>query len=291
MSGADADRLRRFHFEQSRVRGQIVRLDRSLDEVLRQHHYPEPVAQLLGEALAAVVLLGATLKFSGTLSLQAKSDGPVSLLFAEVDEQRRVRGYARIQRAVGASGVDRLLRGGTLAITISPEQGQHYQGIVPLDAPALGPCLEHYFAQSEQVPCALQLACDGRRAAGLLLQSLPEADGRPAADAARWEHLSTLAAPTRAAELLDDPFETLLYHLFHQERVRLHEPESVRFGCRCSPERAARTLFSLGEAEARSVLQEQGLVRIQCEFCQQEYRFDDASLDAMFGPAASASVH
>ena len=84
MSSADADRLRQFHFEHSRVRGQIVRLESSLGEVLGQHHYPEPVAQLLGESLAAVVLLGASLKFSGTLSLQAKSEGPVGLLFAEV---------------------------------------------------------------------------------------------------------------------------------------------------------------------------------------------------------------
>jgi len=291
MSAAEGDRLRRFHFEHSRVRGQIVRLEASLGEVLGQHHYPDMVAQLLGETLAAVVLLGATLKFSGTLSLQAKSEGPVALLFAEVDHQHRVRGYARVRRGIGAGGsVEQLLREGTLAITISPEQGQQYQGIVPLDAPTLGPCLEHYFAQSEQLPCVLQLACDGQRAAGMLLQSLPEADGTPA-DSARWEHLRTLATTTQSTELLNDPFETLLYHLFHQERVRLHQEQPVRFGCRCSPERAAKTLLSIGETEARSVLEEQGLVRIQCEFCQQEYRFDAASLDALFGPAASASVH
>jgi molecular chaperone Hsp33 len=291
MSSTDSDSLRQFHFEHSRVRGQIVRLESSLGEVLGQHHYPEMVAQLLGETLAAVVLLGATLKFSGTLSLQAKSEGPVGLLFAEVDHLHRVRGYARVRRGAGAGGsVDKLLREGTLAITISPEQGQQYQGIVPLDAPTLGPCLEHYFAQSEQLPCVIHLACDGQRAAGLLLQSLPQQDGTPA-DPERWEHLRTLAATTQPAELLHDPFETLLYHLFHQERVRLHREQQVQFGCRCSPERAAKTLLSIGESEARSVLEEQGLVRIQCEFCQQEYRFDAASLDALFGPAASASVH
>ena len=290
-NGPDADRLRHFHFEHSRVRGQVVRLEASLAEVLGQHHYPDDVARLLGEALAAVVLLGASLKFSGTLSLQAKSEGPVALLFAEVDHLHRLRGYARVRRGAGAGGeVGQLLRDGTLAITISPEEGQQYQGIVPLDAPTLGPCLEHYFAQSEQLPCVLHLACDGRRAAGLVLQSLPETAGAEPGGA-RWEHLRTLAATTQAAELLEDSFETLLYHLFHQERVRLPEPEAVHFGCRCSAERATRTLLSIGEAEARSVLEEQGLVRIQCEFCQQEYRFDGASLDALFGPAASASVH
>jgi molecular chaperone Hsp33 len=280
---SDADTLRRFHFEDGRVRGLIVRIERSLAEVLGQHHYPDAVARLLGEALAATVLMGATLKFSGTLGLQAKSSGPVALLFAESSETFRIRGYARVQPGAAGVELDTLLQGGTLAITITPAQGERYQGIVPLDAAALAPCLEHYFAQSEQLPTVLRLACDGQRAAGLLLQALPLAPGADAAGAkARWEHLGALAATTRAAELLDDPFETLLFHLFHEEAVRLHEPAPVAFGCSCSRERASATLRSIGEQETRAVFREQGLVRIHCELCQQEYLFDGPAVDRLF---------
>lgn len=291
---SDADTVRRFHFEDGRVRGQIVRLERSLAEVLGQHHYPEAVARLLGEALAATVLMGATLKFSGTLGLQAKSNGPVGLLFAESSDTHRIRGYARVQPGAAGADLGTLLKEGTLAITITPAQGERYQGIVPLDAATLGPCLEHYFAQSEQLPTVLRVASDGRRAAGLLLQALPrEAGADAAAEGARWEHLGALAATTRAAELLDDPFETLLFHLFHEEAVRLHDPAPVAFGCSCSLERASATLRSIGEQETRAVFREQGVVRIHCELCQQEYLFDGPALDRLFAtPAADgATVH
>ena len=292
MSVPELDQRRSFHLDDGRVRGQLVRLDSSLAEVLSHHHYPAAVAGLIGEALAAAVLMGATLKFSGALSLQARSSGPVALLFAECREQWLVRGFARVQAGSADGDLGQLLRGGTLAITISPERGERYQGIVPLDAGSLAPCLEHYFLQSEQLPTVLRLACDGRRAAGLLLQALPARPSAPA-PVGRWEHLSTLAGTTRPGELLSDPFETLLYHLFHQERVRLHDGEAVRFGCSCSAARAADTLRALGEPEARDVLRERGLVQIHCEFCQQEYRFDSAAIDQLFreGLAGSRTVH
>jgi len=291
VSAPDADTLQRFHFEDAAVRGELVRLGASLQEILGQHFYPGPVTMLLGESLAASVLLSATIKFSGSLSLQAKSNGPLGILFAECTHDRQVRGYGRVaEGALGPQLAD-LLPSGTLAITITPEQGQRYQGVVPLDAPRLAGCIEHYFAQSEQLPTALWLACDGAHAAGLMLQALPRGAAVSAEEAGRWEHLHQIARTVSAAELLGERFETLLFHLFHQERVRLHAPEAVRFGCRCSEGRAAKTLQALGESEVRDILAEQGGVVIHCEFCQQEYRFDAAALEALFREPAPALRH
>jgi molecular chaperone Hsp33 len=291
MSTPDTDTLQRFHFEDAAVRGELVRLGPSLREILGQHFYPVPVAALLGETLAASVLLSSTIKYSGSLSLQAKSEGALGILFGECTHDRQIRGYARVAEGAVGGGLGELLARGTLAITITPEQGQRYQGIVPLDAPRLAGCLEHYFAQSEQLPTALWLACDGTHAAGLMLQALPRAAGAAVEEAARWEHLHQLARTVSDAELLGEHFETLLFHLFHQERVRVHAPAAVRFGCRCSARRAANTLESLGEAETRALLAEQGTIRIHCEFCQQEYRFDAAAVDAMFSAPAPAVTH
>lgn len=291
MSPPDTDTLQRFHFETAAVRGELVRLGPSLREILGQHFYPGPVAALLGESLAASVLLSSTIKFAGSLSLQAKSEGPVSILFGECTHDRQVRGYARVADGAVGGGLGELLSRGTLAITITPAEGQRYQGIVPLDAPRLAGCLEHYFAQSEQLPTAILLACDGEHAAGLLLQVLPGSVGTPAEHAGHWEHLQRLARTVTDAELLGEGFETLLYHLFHEERVRVQAPQPVRFGCRCSASRAGGTLQSLGEAEARAILAEQGTILIHCEFCQQEYRFDAVAIDAMFHAEVPAARH
>jgi molecular chaperone Hsp33 len=291
MSTPDSDTLQRFRFETAAVRGEIVRLGASLREILGQHFYPGPVATLLGEALAASALLSSTIKYSGSLSLQARSEGPLGILFAECSHDRKLRGYARIATDPLGEGLARLLPNGTLAITISPENGSRHQGIVPLDAPDLAGCLEHYFAQSEQLPTAIWLACNGEHAAGLLLQALPDAGQRVADQRARWQHLHHLASTVRPGELLGERFETLLYHLFHQERVRVQAAQSLCFGCRCSGQRASDTLRGFGEEEVRAMLAEQGLIRVQCEFCQQEYRFDHAALQRMFDAAGGTTVH
>ncbi len=286
MSSGDGDSLLRFDFGEVPVRGGIVRLESALADVLGQHHYPAPAAGLLGEALAASALLAATLKFAGALSLQARSKGSVQLLFAECGHDQRLRGYARVADGAHATGFGAMLDGGTLAITITPEQGQRYQGIVPLEQSGLDGCIEAYFEQSEQLPTLVRLASDGVRAAGLMLQVLP--GGR--ADDPHWEHLQQLSATVRADELLADDFENLLWKLFHQEEVRLQPAVPLAFGCRCSRERAAATLESIGEAESRDVLSEQGQIKVQCEFCQQEYRFDGPALDALFGPPGAGST-
>jgi len=288
----NADSVRRFLFEDAAVRGEIVRLDHSIKEILAQHFYPAPVAALLGEMLAASVLLSSTIKFSGTLSLQAKSSGPVGLIFAECSHDQRVRGFARVADEAMGEGISSLLRQGTLAITITPDTGQRYQGIVPLDADTLGGCLEHYFRQSEQLATAVWLASDGDNcAAGMILQTLPAA-ARDLPDQGRhWEHLHQLAATLSGEELLGDPFYRLLYTLFHDDRVRLHEPRPVRFGCRCSAVRAAATLKALGVAEARSIIEERGTILIHCEFCQQEYRFDAAEVERLFEAPPEDTMH
>jgi len=74
-----SDNLQRFVFNEGEVRGELVVLDETLDETLKNRDYPEPAATLLAESLSAAVLLGGVLKMKGRISLQAKGEGPVSL--------------------------------------------------------------------------------------------------------------------------------------------------------------------------------------------------------------------
>ncbi|HEY8331881.1 MAG TPA: Hsp33 family molecular chaperone HslO [Pseudomonas sp.] len=286
-----SDFSQRFLFEDTDVRGELVELDQSYAEVLAKHAYPEPVAQLLGEMLAAVTLLSDILKYDGLLVLQARSAGPVPLLMVECSSEREIRGIARYDaEALGtASSLRELMPEGVLAMTVDPKVGQRYQGIVSLDSETLSDCLSDYFALSQQLPSRFWLNADGRRARGLLLQQLPAdrlTDGEERA--ASWEHLVTLADTLTAEELLGLDNETLLYRLYHQEVVRVFDAEPLRFGCSCSRERSANALVSLGEADALQLVEEQGgAVHIDCQFCNQRYPFDAADIAQLFAGGGS----
>ena len=287
----DSDYTQRFLFDDTDVRGEMVDLERSYSEVLAKHPYPEPVAQLLGEMLAAASLLCGTLKFDGLLVLQARSSGAVPLLMVECSSDREVRGIARYheeQLTPGATLAE-LMPEGVLAMTIDPANGQRYQGIVALDGIDLAECLSNYFASSEQLPTRFWLNANGRRARGLLLQQLPADRLKdPEAREASWQHLTTLADTLTAEELLGLNTETLLHRLYHEEQVRLFDPRPIRFHCSCSRERSAKALISLGQHDAEQLLGEQGgSVTIDCQFCNQRYLFDASDVTQLFAGAGT----
>ncbi|HRJ12416.1 MAG TPA: Hsp33 family molecular chaperone HslO, partial [Alphaproteobacteria bacterium] len=83
-----------FQLEQSALRGRLVRLGTTLDDILCKHQYPPPVARLVAEAATLACVLGSMLKEDGIFSLQAKGDGPVSLLVADYTADGALRAYA-----------------------------------------------------------------------------------------------------------------------------------------------------------------------------------------------------
>lgn len=281
------DTTQRFLFENADVRGELVALDASYREVLAKHDYPEPIRELLGELLAAAVLLSTTIKFDGLLILQASSPGPISTLMVECTSDQAVRGIARYDESITGSGLGELMPGGILAITIDPEEGQRYQGIVSLDGSTLAECLNGYFENSEQLPTRFRLQADGRTARGLLLQALPADRQRDIEQrAAIWQHLNILADTLSAEELLSLDNQTVLHRLFHEEDVRLFDPRQVRFECSCSVERSGNALVSLGHDDAMALLAEQsGEIEIDCQFCNTRYLFDQERIEDLFRSA------
>jgi molecular chaperone Hsp33 len=285
-----SDSILRFIFDATDIRGEWVQLDQSYRDALTHHHYPPAVRRLTGEFLAAVSLLGATLKFDGAIILQARSDGEIPLIMAEANSRQELRAIVHGAEQAVSEDFQGLLGAGTLSITIDPAGGQRYQGIVPLDGDSLAACLESYFRQSEQLPTRIWLAADGNRAGGLFLQELPTT-GAVEERAAQWQHLNALAATVRSEELLELPGEVLLHRLFHQEQLRLLRSESVQFRCSCSRARTETMLISLGRDELEQILVESGEIAVNCEFCNQLYRFDPVQVAALFEPAASPSRH
>ncbi|MCP1313487.1 MULTISPECIES: Hsp33 family molecular chaperone HslO [unclassified Halomonas] len=290
-----SDQIQRFLFDQTNVRGEIVTLDTTYSEVLSRHGYPHAVNVLLGELLAAVALLTDTVKLDGTLSIEVRGRGDLSLLMAESNPGGELRAIARLDEEgvlpAEDAGFRELVGEGQIVITLDPKEGRRYQGIVALEFDTLSACLEAYFSQSEQLPTRLWLAADGQKAGGLLLQRLPDASQNQDIDA--WERSVHLAKTIKREELLGLEQREVLYRLYHEETVRVFDPKTLRFGCTCSRERMSHALHTLGEAELKDILADQGEIDTQCHFCHTKYHYTAAEIEALIDnpDAPTPAIH
>ncbi len=287
------------------VRGRLIRLGPLANTLLTRHDHPEPVRKLLGEALALAASLAAALKFSGSFSLQAKGDGPVSMLIADCTDIGALRGYARLNAekfaALEASSepdepitARQLLGNGYLAFTV--DQGadrEPQQGIVTLEGNTLADMAAHYFTTSEQLACQVHLAAAetpaGWRAAALILERIAGAGGiDPELSASEqeeaWRTACILADTITDAELLDDALlpDRVLYRLFHGEGVAVDRPRPLAYGCRCSRARLATILegFSHDDLDHMTI---GGDIVMTCEFCNFDFRFPRETVNGKEG--------
>jgi len=281
----ESDQIQRFLFDDTAVRGELVHLQESYREVLDRHDYPPAIAEQLGQLLAAAALLTATVKLNGTLSMEVRSQGEVTLMMAECNTGAQggdqLRAIARFSQEPQGTNLQELTQGGQLVITLDPAEGKRYQGIVSLDRDNLALCLEDYFANSEQLPTRIWLEASQHKAAGLLLQQLPDDASNKDPDA--WNRLTHLASTVQQDELLDlDPL-TLLHRLYHEETLRVFPAQAIQFGCTCSRERTSEAIASLGKAELQAIIEEQGKIETQCHFCNTVYTFDKEDLPEILG--------
>ena len=273
----EQDLLHRFLFEESGIRGEWIKLTRSW-QMAKQHQQGPQNAQLqLGQALAAVVMLSATVKFNGSMILQAQGDGDFKTLVAQSTHDRKIRGLIRSNDQVPTGSLTTLFGRGRLVLTIEPDNAQPYQGIVPLQGRNLAAALQTYFEQSEQLKTRLWLFANDTHAAGLLLQELPA----QSSNKTDWERLEILADTVTEQELLELDCEHLLYRLFNEEKIRLFDAEPVEFQCSCSRPKIERTLRALGREELEGILLERGFIEVSCEFCSKQYLFDRVDVEAL----------
>lgn len=304
----DTDCLHRFDFEQLPIRGLLIHMDASWRALLEHRDYPAVIRDTLGEAVVASVLLAATVKFDGQLTLQMQGDGPLHLLIAQCTAGLGVRALARYRDGAETQGAIRQLAGaGNLTVTIESEDlKQRYQGIVPVDGERIAECLEVYFEQSEQLPTRLWLHADEHGVAGMLLQRLPTPklldDSASDANTAEqlkqqqlhledaWQRVQLIADTLKPEELRELQDQEILRRLFNEDDLRLFDSTPVFFKCRCSRERVSGMLQSLGLDEVQSVLAEQGKVEVHCDFCNRAYSFDAIDVAQLFTSAANAAV-
>jgi molecular chaperone Hsp33 len=281
-----------FQIDHEPVRGRIVRLGQAIHEVLTRHAYPEPVANLLGEACALAALVGASLKFDGRLIVQAQGSGPVAYVVADYDTAGGLRGYCRfdaervaeVSSGFSRAGARTLLGEGVFIMTI--DQGprmDRYQGVTRIEGETLALCAETYFAQSEQTPTRVRLAVgqsdDGHgprwRAGGLLIQNVAEDEARGSTREA-WLQAQAVFETLGEDELIDPTLagERLLYRLFHEQGVRLFEPKPLSGFCRCSEEKILGMLRTFPPEERAEMVEPDGQIRVTCEYCSRVYALE-----------------
>lgn len=312
--------LHKFLFDGLPVRGAIVRLTDAWQEILQRRAvntstgpYPLPVQEMLGEMTAAGVLMQSNIKFNGALVFQISGDGPVKLAVTEVLTNLSVRSTVTM---IGDLPADATLTDmvnvhgkGRCAITLDPKDKQPgqqpYQGVVPLvdvdgqPLESIAAILQQYMSQSEQLDTVLVLAANDKVAAGLIVQRMPiKGEANLAAGAQNTEEvdqiglneeynrIAHLAASLTRDELLNLDVETILHRLFWEEKLLRFVPEDgeggPHFACTCSRERVGNMLRSLGQEESDSILEEQGIIEVGCEFCGQQYRFDAVDVAHLF---------
>jgi len=304
---AREDQLKKFLFEDHSVRIESVRLEQAWLSAQAHHQYPQAIAALLGELVAASILLAANLKFDGSLLLQMQGDGAIALMVAECRADLSIRATVKMRdRALPqASDLQALLNpGGTAKFIVVLDPPKHtpgrqaYQGIVPLEGATIAQALEQYMLRSEQLHTRIWLAADSLHCSGLLLQRLPLQGGDQQADNdtanESWTRAQHLADTLTSTEMLATTQDTLLHRLFWQETLQVSAPRAIHWKCSCTRERVIDMLRMLGKGEIDEILQEQGKVEVACEFCGQPYLFDALDTEALFQKivvAGSKSVH
>lgn len=286
-----SDHLYRYTFDNLPVRGELVQLNKSYQQLIAGHNYPPVIQTLLGELMAVTSLLSATLKFDGHINLQMQSRSADSeqsspiVNFATVNgsQNQQLRGLARLVREPGdASSLHQLFGNGAyLIITLTPDGGERYQGLVEVKAEdtSLAQVIERYFEQSEQLRTRVWLHSDKEKIGAMLLQALP--DKTDLKD--DFAHLATLTDTIQADELLNLPPTEILHRLYHEEDVRLYDPLAVTFFCGCSKTKSMNALYSVPVEELRDIMQRDGDIRLVCDYCRTEYIYTEETLAEIQG--------
>ncbi len=293
------DLLHQFVFSNTPIRGRIVQLSRSYAEAVQHQELTVEGLNLLGEALAAVSLVADSLKFDGSVTLQAQGQGKISKLVAECHGRHFIRGLAtnneKVKPPEGESDSISLISGNQLAISLLPKsdkQMQPYQGIVELKKEGLAESLSSYFKSSEQLLTSFVLSCFDGKSAGLFLQKLPTNEETSSLNDDfddTWNTLNILAGTVTHDELTSLPAAKVVKRLFHEHQHRIFEPKEIKFGCRCSDEKSRDAIILIGYKESIQIIEEEGTLSVDCSFCSKHYEYNHEQIKAIFARKAKIS--
>lgn len=292
------DLKQRFVFDSTDVRGCYARLDESIKTIQATHYYPKGLASIINQFTIAAVLLKDSIKSDGSLTIQMRTQGDIGLLMADCANDGSVRAICEYEHAAMLPDEIALNRlpNAVLAVTITPDEGDRYQSIIPVERDSLALCLEDYFERSEQLPSRFHFLATPEKVVGFSLHALPADKIKDAAlSEQRFDHLSVLLKSMTLDEALVDSSETALTKLFHEEECRLFDLKPLQFGCECSDERSLNALRALGADELTALVKEhkaddKDAITIDCHFCFQRYTVSFEQANSLFSDVSDKAL-
>ena len=275
------------------ARALTVTLDEAFRESMAHHDWPLAVRRFVGEVLTAGVLVRGTMAYRGPTVIQIQGDGPLRLVIAEVDENFRFRmcammepgakidDNASMETLVNAHGQGRC----GLILEDQDSESQPYQGIVPLTGKNFAEAITAFFIQSEQVQTQFEIACDGERAGGIMLQKMPELGGKldeEKKDEDGWNRLSHFVSSVQSKELLTLDPATINHRLFWEEKPQIIGEYKPYFQCDCSLDKIENMVRMMGKADALDALNDEGVLEAQCRYCGKTYRLTHDDIEKAF---------
>lgn len=284
-----SDKIQRFIFDSFGIRGELVQLEASVQSMLDKHNYPPLIASLLQQVAAVSILLTTTLKFEGKMSVQLQTQNKLKLLVVQSNHNLGYRGIARYDKKADYSNMtfEELTRNGNLSITIEPKKGKRYQGYVELGQDSFAECIENYFNRSEQLKTRIWLFNDdNNRVTGLMLQALPDMLSQDS-----FDHLVYLSETLTQEECVTIEGNILLNRLFHQEKVRDLLIQEVKFECGCSRKKMLESISLFQEDEIQEIIQAKGNVAVKCEFCLDQFEFNEIDIKSQQAMVGNNTQH
>jgi molecular chaperone Hsp33 len=270
------------------VRAYAARTTETVGEAQRRHQTWPTASAALGRALTAGVMMGAMLKGDETLTIKIDGGGPIGTILVDSNAKGEVRGYVAnphvhfelnehgkldVARAVGKNGM----------LTVVKDLGlrDFFTGQVPIISGELGEDFTYYFASSEQVPSSVGVGVlvnpDNTilAAGGFIIQLMPGTEEKTIEQIE--QRLQTIPPVSKMIESGLTP-EEILEKLLGKGNVKVLETLPVAFVCRCSRERIADALISLGSQEIQDIIDKEGYAEASCHFCNETYHFTKEEL-------------
>ncbi|KSU57842.1 heat-shock protein Hsp33 [[Bacillus] enclensis] len=273
------------------VRAYAVKSTDTVGEAQRRHDTWPTASAALGRSISAGVMMGAMLKGENKLTIKVEGGGPIGAIIVDSNAKGEVRGYVSnphvhfdlnehgkldVRRAVGTSG--------TLSVVKDIGMRDHFSGQVPIVSGELGEDFTYYFVTSEQVPSSVGVGVlvnpDNTILAsgGFILQLMPGTDDETITKIE--ERLSKIPPISKLIEKGLTP-EEILEEVLGEGEVKVLETMPVSFQCKCSKDRFANAIISLGENEIQDMIDEEGQAEAKCHFCNETYMFSGKELEEL----------
>lgn len=264
----------------------------ALVETARQTHNTSPVATAaLGRLLTAGAIMGNMCKNkTDNLTLQIQCSGPIGGLIVTAKGDATVKGYVNHPDIIlpanekGKLDVGNALGSGILSVIKDIGLKEPYIGQTSLTTGEIAEDLTCYFAASEQIPTSVALGVLMERnntvkhAGGFIIQLLPFAEEKLINDLEnRLNGFSSITGK------MDDGFSPtdIMEQLFDGYDIQYHNTVTPAYKCDCSRKRVYRAIMSIGKTDIMEMISEEKPIEVNCEFCNQHYKFDTEDLKSM----------